>query len=113
MMSKEVDAYLAGIPELRRQRLQAFRCAVHINLPGVKETMTYKMPGFEREGRWVAMANQKQYLAIYFCSAELVEPVRKAHPELSIGVGCVRVKDRQAFPVDLLISCAAQALGLT
>ncbi len=113
MKSTEVDAYLAGIPEGRRQRLQSFRSAVHASYPGVTESMKYKMPTFELAEKWVAMANQKQYVAIYFCCADLVEPIRKAHPELSIGVGCVRVKDTQPVPEDLLIQSVARALAVT
>jgi uncharacterized protein YdhG (YjbR/CyaY superfamily) len=106
-----VDAYLAALADERRRRAQAIRAAIHDAVSGVAETMRYRMPTFEKDGAWVAFASQKQYLAVYFCSAELIASIRAHHPELDCGVGCVRIRDAQHVPIFELREAFARALA--
>jgi uncharacterized protein YdhG (YjbR/CyaY superfamily) len=73
--------------------------------------MRYRMPTFELHGAWVAMASQKHYCAVYFCSAALIASLRAHHPELDYGVGCVRIRDNQHLPVYELREAFARALA--
>lgn len=113
MQISDVEKYFEPLSGLRQERLTRLRNKILALASGIDESMKYKMPTYEINGKWVAMANQKQYVAVYFCCADLVAPIRKAHPELSIGVGCVRVKDSQSVPEDLLIQSVARALAVT
>lgn len=105
-----VADYIAALSAARRSRAQAIRAAVHDAVSGVAETMCYRMPTFEKAGAWVAFANQKHYLAVYFCSAELIASIRAHHPELDCGVGCVRIRDTQHLPIYELREAFARAL---
>lgn len=61
--------------------------------------MRYNMPAIEKNGNWVSVASQRQYVSIYFCDEALLDPIRIKHPSLDIGKGCVRVRDRQEVPL--------------
>ena len=64
--------------------------------------MRYKMPTYEYQEGWVAIANQKQYISIYTCSAEHIAEFKKKHPEIKTGKGCVNLRDGNEIPlVDL------------
>jgi len=103
-------AYVAALVGERKRRFEAVRRTILDSCAGVVESMRYRMPTFEKDGAWVAMASQKRYLAVYFCSAELIAGVRAHHPELDCGVGCVRIRDDQHVPIYELEQAFVRAL---
>lgn len=58
--------------------------------------MQYKMPTCRHGEGWVAIANQKNYISPYTCSADHLEELRRTHPGIKTGKGCInfRVKDK-------------------
>jgi uncharacterized protein YdhG (YjbR/CyaY superfamily) len=104
-MHKEIGSYLTNVPRQRRKRLETIRKAFLHSEPDVKESMRYKMPTFEKGQNWAAVANQKNYISVYFCSDEIIENIKRKHPGLSTGKVCVRIKDNQDIPInDLVVS---------
>jgi len=106
-----VRAYLAALPDERARRLRQIRDLFLGAVDGVRESMRYRMPTYERDGRWVALANNKSYVSVYFCSQALIEPLRVRHPELDCGRGCVRVRDSQHVPLYELRAAFVSAMG--
>ena len=97
-----VEEYYAALPRERRERLKTIRRCFVSAVDGVSETLRYKMPAFEKNENWVSLANQKHYISIYFCDEALTAEIRRKHPELNIGKGCVRVRDTQELPMEAL-----------
>ena len=63
------------------------------------------MPTYEKGINWAAVGNQKNYVSVYFCSEDMIKNIKKKHPSLSTGKGCVRIKDNQDIQIaDLLAS---------
>ena len=104
-MNKDSDAverYYSSLPENRLNRVKKIRNSLLETCIGVKETFKYKMPTFEKDGNWVALANNKNYISVYFCSEDLILNIKKRYPELDTGKGCVRIKDNNKLPIDEL-----------
>ena len=107
-----VDKYYSTIPEFRLNRIQKIRSTFLKSDNEVRESFKYKMPTFEKDGNWVALANQKNYISVYFCSEDLISNIRKKHPELNTGKGCVRIKDNNQIPLLELKKSFTRALKL-
>ena len=54
MSSREIDRYLAGLPEPKRSTLETLRQTIRAVIPEAEETISYGMPAFRMEGKVVA-----------------------------------------------------------
>jgi len=95
-MSKDsgsVEKYYTNLPKDRMRRINKIRTLFLRSEKGLSETFKYKMPTFEKDGNWVALANNKNYISVYFCSEEMISNIKKKYPNINTGKGCVRLKD--------------------
>ena len=61
-----IDAYLASLPEDRRDLLQRLRAQIASVVPNAVETISYGMPAFKLGGRFlVSFAGWKAHCSIY------------------------------------------------
>ncbi|WP_447968402.1 iron chaperone [Nitrospira sp. M1] len=67
--------------------------------PDATVDMTYKMPTYRVREGWVAIANQKNYVALYTCESHHIEAFNKKYPNINTGKGCIRFKDRDSLPL--------------
>jgi uncharacterized protein YdhG (YjbR/CyaY superfamily) len=98
----DVDAYLAELSEERAEALRSLRVLIREAIPGVQETMAYKMPTFETSGFVCAMAAQKRYLCLYVCDVEIVDRYRAELAHLNLGKGCIRFQRFADLPVETI-----------
>jgi len=121
--------YLAELPEDRRDLVETIRRTILDNLPdGYEETMTFGMLGYvvplevfpdtyngEPVGS-VALANQKQYVAVYLMGiyadeAErtwFVDAWKATGRKLDMGKSCVRFKKLDDVALDVLGEAVAR-----
>ncbi len=98
----EVDAYIAAAPPLRRERLSELRALIHRTVPGVAESIEWRMPVFRTGDRYIATVSQKNYLSIYLCYQNGVAAIIAAVPGLKGGKGCLNIGDRMPLPIEQL-----------
>jgi Domain of unknown function (DU1801) len=119
----DVDSYLGGLPEDRREALSAVRGVVLANLPGgFEEVMQYGMISYvvplERfprtyNGRPLAvasLANQKRYMALYLLGIYgdedgkpwLVQQWAATGKKLDMGKSCLRFRTVDDLALDLV-----------
>lgn len=120
------DAYLAELPEGRREMVQAIRDVINANKPAeVVEIMQYGMLGWavphhiypegyhcspDQPVPYVSVANQKATVSLYlFClyvDEELPEwfaqEVKASGRKLNMGKSCVRFKKMADIPLDTI-----------
>ena len=121
--------YLAELPDDRRDLVETIRRTILDNLPdGYEETMTFGMLGYvvplevfpdtyngEPVGS-VALANQKQYVAVYLMGIYADEAERTwfvdaweaTGRKLDMGKSCVRVKRLEDVALDVLGEAVAR-----
>lgn len=118
-----VDAYLAALPDERRDVIAAVRDVVVANLPaGYEESVSWGMLGYEiplarypktYNGKplgYVSLAAQKNHYALYmvglYMDPEATERFREgfaqAGKKLDMGKSCVRFKKLEDLPLDVI-----------
>jgi RimJ/RimL family protein N-acetyltransferase/uncharacterized protein YdhG (YjbR/CyaY superfamily) len=103
--------YTKNIPSPRLERFLRLKESFVKSVKGVSVTMKYKMPTFEKNGNWVCLGNQKNYISVYFRSEELIKAIKRKYPEISTGKGCVRIKDNEEVPISELVKSFRLALS--
>ncbi|MCP4246534.1 MAG: DUF1801 domain-containing protein [bacterium] len=121
-----VDEYLAGLPDDRRETLEAVREAILENLPkGYEEGMQYGMigyyvphsvypPGYHCDPQqplpFAGLASQKNHMALYLMciytdpeqAAWFRETWAKTGKKLDMGKSCVRFKKLDDLPLNVI-----------
>ncbi len=121
-----IDAYLAALPDDRREAIGALRTVINRNLPkGYEEGMQYGMPAwFVPHTRYphgyhcdpaqplpfASVASQKSHIGIYlFCTYMKPELMawfeaewRKTGSRWDAGKSCVRAKRLEDIPLELV-----------
>lgn len=79
-----IDAYLAALPADQRELLQRLRAQIARVVPDATETMSYSMPAFKLDGRFlVSYAGWKAHCSIY----PLTDAFLAAHEDELKGYG--------------------------
>ena len=98
---KNVDEYLAGVPEPARSTLIKVRAAIRSAMPAeATEAISYQMPAFKYKGRpllWFAAFSNHCSL---FPTASVIEAIKNELKGFSISKGTIQ------FPVDKPLSAA-------
>ncbi len=97
-MDSEVEAYLDAVPADRRDKVSTLHSLVTGLFPDAVVDMRYKMPTYTVGEGWVAIANQKNYVSLYTCSAEHLARFKQQHPGIKTGKGCINFRERDAIP---------------
>jgi hypothetical protein len=127
--AKTVAEYLAELPAERRKVIAAVRKAIRANLPkGYAERMNWGMIAYEvplkrfadtYNGQpllYLALAAQKNNYALYSMCVYgspvllkwLKEEFKKAGRRLDMGKSCIRFKDLDGMPLEVVGRLAAQ-----
>jgi hypothetical protein len=118
-----VNDYLNSLPEERRIAISAVRKVILKNLPkGIEEVMNWGMISYQiplstypdtynrQPLMYVALASQKNYMAVHLLGIYLGEETRlkfeadykSAGKKLDAGKGCARFKKLDDLPLDLI-----------
>jgi uncharacterized protein YdhG (YjbR/CyaY superfamily) len=109
-----VDAYLAGAPENRRERLEVIRRLCLTHLPDHEEAMQWGMPVYRRAGQAeLAWASQARYISLYLMKDGVVAAHAERLAGRDMGKGCLRLKPSEELDVglirDLLVTTASSS----
>ncbi len=121
------DEYIMNQPSERREILEKLRKTIKSNLPeGFTETMQYGMISFvvphnfypagyhvnlKEPLPFIALANQKGYIALYHMGIYMDEPLMKWFSKsyasldigkLDMGKSCIRFKNMDKIPYELI-----------
>ena len=91
--AKTVPAYLQEVPEARKAALKQLRDLCRLTLTGFKESMSYGMPGYSRNGAVeVGFTSQKNFIALYILRTDVMNAHRYLLniPGVTFGKGCIR-----------------------
>lgn len=121
--AKAVQDYLAALPADRREIIETVRATILANLPdGYEERVEHRMLTYsvplsrypktynKKPLEYVALASQKNYLSLYLMGvysnpggeADLRARWAKTGKKLDMGKSCVRFKQIDDLPLDLI-----------
>lgn len=105
-----VDEYIASFPQEVRRVLEEVRTAIRAVVPGTEERISYGIPTFSLDGRYVVyFSGWKRHVSVY--------PIPDADPELAraikpfrAGKGTLKFALDQPMPISLIQRVAARLL---
>lgn len=105
-----IAEYTAELSKERQDLVTLLHAQIMGLYPNAIVSMKYKMPTYEVADGWVAIANQKNYVSLYTCSATHVQPFKLRHPEIKAGKGCINFKTTDTLPIDDIRSVISHAI---
>ena len=92
---RDVDNYLAAVPEPQQSTLRALRATLKELLPGGEECMSYGVPAIKVDGAAIAgYATAKRHCSYFPHSSQVVEDLADVLATYDCSKGTIR------FPVD-------------
>lgn len=107
----ELQDYLAQLSGVRSERINQLRNLILKLYPDAIESMRYKMPTYEFESGWVAIANQKHYVSLYTCGEQHLAEFKSKYPTIKTGKGCINFRDSITIPYDDLEQVITSAMN--
>jgi uncharacterized protein YdhG (YjbR/CyaY superfamily) len=99
---KNVDEYLAGVPEPARGTLKKVRAAIRSAVPaGATECVSYGMPAFKNKGVLVWFAAFSNHCSL-FPTAAVIEAFKKELKGFSTSKGTIQFPTDKPLPAALV-----------
>jgi len=99
---RNVDEYLAGVPEPARNTLNKIRAAIRSAVPPeATETISYRIPAFKCNGVLVWFAAFRDHCSL-FPTASVIEAFRKELKGFSISKGTIQFPTDKPLPAALV-----------
>lgn len=103
MTSADIDAFLAGLPEGRREALEDLRRVIAAAAPEAEEGISYGVPAFKYRGRpLVSFGAGKDHCSFYVQSPTVMEAHRNELAGYDTAKGTVRFTPDKPLPADLV-----------
>ncbi len=98
-----VEEYLAALPDDARTTLEKVRQAIRAAAPTATETISYGMPAFNHEGRYlVYYAAFKNHCSFFPASYEVMETFAKELERYDVQKGTIRFPIGKPLPAALV-----------
>jgi len=98
-----VEDYLAALPEEQRAALEKLRKAIKAAAPKATETISYQMPAFKQDGRFlVSYAAFKDHCSLYPASYAVMETLGDDLEPYFSGKGTLRFQADRPIPAALV-----------
>lgn len=113
---KEVDDFLAAVPEPQRSTLQELRAMLKKILPDGEEKVHYGVPAIQLNGKSIAgYASAKKHCSYFPHSGALLEPLADSLTKYDYSKGTLHFPVDKCLPISLvrkLVKARLQQLGL-
>ena len=99
----DVDDYLAAIPEAQRRALEKLRKQIKAAAPEATETISYQMPAFRDQGRFLVSYNAyKEHCSLYPGTGRMMELFGDELEPFFAGKGTLRFTPERPLPAALV-----------
>jgi uncharacterized protein YdhG (YjbR/CyaY superfamily) len=103
MSASTMDDYMAGLPEAQRAVLERLRRQIAAAAPGAVETISYQMPTFKLDGRFlVSFAAFKNHCSLFPASGMVMEELGDELQPYFSGRGTLRFTVEHPIPPALV-----------
>jgi uncharacterized protein YdhG (YjbR/CyaY superfamily) len=102
-----VAEYIAKAPPVARRALKQLRAAIKAAAPGITERISYRVPTFELDGRYLLyIAAFKEHVGVYPVTSGMLARYGKAIAPYRAGKGTLRFPLNAPVPTDLVAKLA-------
>jgi uncharacterized protein YdhG (YjbR/CyaY superfamily) len=103
MAAATVSSYIAKAPPRARKPLRALRAAIKSVAPGITERISYRIPTFDFDGRYLLyIAGFRDHVSLYPVTAGMIARYAKAIAPFRRGKGTLRFPLDEPIPIDLV-----------
>jgi uncharacterized protein YdhG (YjbR/CyaY superfamily) len=107
-----VAEYIAAAPPPARKQLRAIRATIRKAAPGITERISYRIPVFELDGRFLLyMAAFKEHVGVYPVTKGMVAKHGAAIAKYRKGKGTLRFSLDEPVPLALIGKLAKVRIG--
>lgn len=101
---KDIDSYLASVPEDRAAALERLRAQIHAAMPGLEECISYNMPAFRHpDGRVLAgFLATKAGCSYYPFSGRTLGTLKKELAKYTGSAGALHFDPERGLPATLV-----------
>ena len=102
---QDVDEYMAQLPDDRRAVMEQLRSTIRSAAPDATEVISYNMPAFRLDGRFVVSYEAfKRHYSLFPWSDEMVEELGDEMKPYAVGKGTIRFPADEPMPFELVIA---------
>lgn len=102
-----VSTYIANTPPGARKALKALRAAIKSVAPGITERISYGIPTFDVDGRYLLyIAAFRDHVSVYPVTAGMLARYGTAIAPFRSGKGTLRFPLDEPMPIDLVVKLA-------
>ncbi|PWU01958.1 MAG: hypothetical protein C5B52_06320 [Bacteroidetes bacterium] len=102
IVSKDVDSYLAKVPEPARSTLEKIRSIIRETAPDAEEVITYAIPGYKYHGMLVAFAAFKNHCSLFGMGKEATQVFKEELSEYKTSPGTIQFPQDKPLPKALV-----------
>ena len=100
---QDVDEYMAQLPDDRRAVMEQLRTAIRAASPTATEVISYNMPAFRLNGRFlVSYEAFKHHYSIFPWSDEMLKELGEPLRSHAVGKGTIRFSADEPIPPELV-----------
>ena len=93
-LARDIDEYLAGVPEKQRATLEKLRKTIRAAAPQAAEAISYRIPTIKHQGHLVGFAAFTNHCSFFVMSPSVIKAHRDELKTYKTAPGTIR------FPVD-------------
>lgn len=99
---KDVEAFLAKVPEPHRTTLQKLRATIRAAAPKAEEFISYGIPAFKQEGGLVCYAAFKDHCSLFPMSDGVIKGMAADIKGYEVAKGTIRFPKDEPLPAGLV-----------
>jgi uncharacterized protein YdhG (YjbR/CyaY superfamily) len=100
--AKDIDAYLATVPEDARAALEKLRGMIRSAAPQATEAISYRIPTFKHQGPLVGFAAFKDHCSLYVMSPKVMREHAAELKSYAVATGTIRFPANKPLPAALV-----------
>ncbi|HVO71212.1 MAG TPA: DUF1801 domain-containing protein [Aggregatilineaceae bacterium] len=100
-MADTVDEYINSFEGEQKEWLKTFVTFMRVNFPGIPETISYQMPTYKFNRKYIGFSAAKDHFSYHTLDFEMIEELKKLLPRAEFGRGCAKVSyaDKESIPI--------------
>ena len=100
---QDVDEYMEQLPDDHRAVMEELRSTIRSAAPAATEAISYNMPSFRLDGRFlVSYEAFKRHYSLFPWSEGMVEELGEAMKPYAVGKGTIRFPADELIPLELV-----------
>ncbi len=101
--AKDVDKFIRAFPKSTQAKLKQLRAIIRSTAPGAEEKISYKMPVYKYNGKWLAgFAGFKNHVSLFGLSGAFFSAFQKELAPFETSKGTIRFPLDRPLPAQLI-----------